>query len=208
MVDATLYAGMYKDSLKEFDYLLENLFKKYADKAGKIDYFSVLENQRLLELKAAILAEIRTLNKKVTKYQTDYKTKIYLDFAKQSEDKIKKVIKNFELTTQLHYDPASRFIDDKNVLMRIAQDSNAMASDIFTAIDSGLSLGKGFIEIASTNSGLHESLRIARTEGHYAQMKAKVDVLEDVTQTGLQIKKRWISTHDDRTRSDHAIWMA
>ena len=83
---------MYKDTLKEFDALLENLFKKYADKAGKIDYFNVIENQKLLELKASILAEIRDLNKKVTKFQTDYTTKMYLDFARQTEEKIKKVI--------------------------------------------------------------------------------------------------------------------
>ena len=77
-----------------------------------------------------------------------------------------------------------------------------------TDIASGLARGASYQEIgrdinASFKTGSFNAERIARTEAHRAQLMARIDAFEHLEEKGVEAKKRWRSTLDDKTRDNH-----
>src|SRR5699024_9853003 len=51
--------------------------------------------------------------------------------------------------------------------------------------------------------GANSALTIARTENHRVRQQAGQDSREKAAESGLILKKQWISAHQDRTREAH-----
>lgn len=72
----------------------------------------------------------------------------------------------------------------------------------------GVSTSMSYGDIArnidnSMNTGLYNSYRIARTEGHRINQEASFDVMMKEKEAGAEIVKQWDSTLDGRTRPTH-----
>lgn len=99
------------------------------------------------------------------------------------------------------------------------KDKNTVIRDLKRELYQSLILGEGMDKLAKRMfvynkklgkySGilarnLYESLRIARTEMNRVQNAGRYDAFNRGKSLGLNIKKKWISTNDDRTRYNHA----
>jgi uncharacterized protein with gpF-like domain len=101
---------------------------------------------------------------------------------------------------------ALSYIGSEMIRERIASIANTTRQQIVNAVEAGYSDGLGVAEIAKSIRGRlpeftsSRSAMIARTETHGA---ANFGANEAAQETGLQLRKEWISASDDRTRDDH-----
>ncbi|MGN0905683.1 MAG: phage minor head protein [Bullifex sp.] len=84
----------------------------------------------------------------------------------------------------------------------------AMKTAIKQEITRGISSAMSYGDIARNidnrmNSGLYNSYRIARTEGHRINQEASFDAMSKAKDAGADIVKQWDSTLDGRTRPHH-----
>lgn len=75
-------------------------------------------------------------------------------------------------------------------------------------ITSGMARGISYTDMAQNidyrfRVGRYNAERIARTEGHRVQLKGREDGLYQAASYGVEMKKRWRSALDSRTRSAH-----
>lgn len=78
------------------------------------------------------------------------------------------------------------------------------------AITRGLIDGSGYRDIATDISNIgvadyKQALRIAITEGNRLRSLAREDSYQEASKLGIDLKKRWLSTLDHKTRDTHRI---
>lgn len=91
---------------------------------------------------------------------------------------------------------------------RLGINTRAMKNAIRQEVTRGISSSMSFSDIARNidnrmNSGLYNSYRIARTEGHRINQEASFDAMYKAKEAGADIVKQWDSTLDGRTRPHH-----
>lgn len=92
---------------------------------------------------------------------------------------------------------------------RLGINTRSMKNAIRQEITRGISFSMSYGDIARNldnrmNSGLYNSYRIARTEGHRINQEASYDAMEKAKDAGADIVKQWDSTLDGRTRPHHS----
>lgn len=92
---------------------------------------------------------------------------------------------------------------------RLGINTRSMKNAIRQEITRGISSSMSYGDIARNldnrmNSGLYNSYRIARTEGHRINQEASYDAMEKAKDAGADIVKQWDSTLDGRTRPHHS----
>ena len=93
---------------------------------------------------------------------------------------------------------------------RLGINTRAMKNAIRQEITRGISSGMSSADIARNidnrmNSGLYNSYRIARTEGHRINQEASFDAMSKAKDAGADVVKQWDSTLDGRTRPHHRM---
>lgn len=79
-----------------------------------------------------------------------------------------------------------------------------MKSEFMTGLLQGESMPKLARRFKQVGEGyLKKTIRIARTETMRVTNSAKMDVAKHGEDLGYRVRKRWVATHDDRTRDDH-----
>ena len=91
---------------------------------------------------------------------------------------------------------------------RLGINTRAMKNAIRQEVTRGISSSMSFSDIARNidnrmNSGLKNSYRIARTEGHRINQEASYDAMSKAKEAGADVVKQWDSTLDGRTRPHH-----
>jgi hypothetical protein len=170
----------------------------------KYDRLNKLQDQILLEIKELsnkVYTEIKNTNKDITvteynrsSYGYTKEVGVFLSFDRINTELIKSIV-------EMPYPniPLSDFI--KKI-------GSATYEKIKVILGSTLLTGDG-VQTASKQIkdllgvSYKEALRIARTEGLRARSKAQLEVTNKAKNLGLDIKKRWLSTLDFRTREDH-----
>ena len=81
--------------------------------------------------------------------------------------------------------------------------------EILQSVTRGLNQGLSYSAMAEeitkiTDRQYWRSLRVARTEASRIQSQAHLDADDLVNELGIENRKRWIATIDDRTRDNHA----
>ena len=93
---------------------------------------------------------------------------------------------------------------------RLGINTKAMKNAIRQELTRGISSGMSSADIARNidnrmNSGLYNSYRIARTEGHRINQEASYDAMTKAKDAGANVVKQWDSTLDGRTRPHHRM---
>lgn len=93
---------------------------------------------------------------------------------------------------------------------RLGINTKAMKNAIRQEVTRGISSGMSSADIARNidnrmNSGLYNSYRIARTEGHRINQEASFDAMKKAKDAGADVVKQWDSTLDGRTRPHHRM---
>jgi len=91
---------------------------------------------------------------------------------------------------------------------RLGVNSKNLKDAIRSEISRGISTGASYADIAKSidrkvGSGLYNSMRIARTEGHRVAEEAKMDAMLKCKKLGANVVKKWDSTLDGKTRPSH-----
>lgn len=82
---------------------------------------------------------------------------------------------------------------------------NTIRREVTRGISTSMSFGDIARNIDNTmNSGLYNSYRVARTEGHRINQEASFDAMTKAKEAGADVVKKWDSTLDSRTRPHHS----
>ena len=116
---------------------------------------------------------------------------------------------NFNLLTQSYIEQLTdKKIAGKSLEERLYQKRDKLAELATNALTVGAAKGDDYKKIAKnigelTEASYKQALRIARTEGGRAQSTAKQKGYEEAVSKGIDLKKKWLSTLDEKTRSSH-----
>ena len=81
---------------------------------------------------------------------------------------------------------------------------NTIRKEVTRGISTSMSFGDMARNIDNTmQSGLYNSYRVARTEGHRINQEASFDAMTKAKEAGADVVKKWDSTIDGRTRVSH-----
>lgn len=201
---------MFARRLKELLFQLREMYRKYS--TGKDLTFTDLNKYNRLQKETALIATALTEDYQEilndiqelmeTQYVENYLRSAYIyEFAAQqtmgfgmpSLEQIQNAIEN--KIPQLTLPSILEF--NRNELVR------RIASDI----SQGLLAGESYSDIAyrieqSVGFGAAKARRVARTEGHRAQMQGRMDSAS-VAAKHAELKKMWDGTLDSRTRKAH-----
>ena len=200
-------ARQYGDALKDIRAELERLYRKHAAE-GVLTYAEMTKYNRLVGLEAQIAGilsktdgKVRRLTKKLTaeQYEGAYFRHAYT---------IEKLSGASLAWGILRPDAIAAAV--ANPLDLIAQGTLKVneRARIRRAITQGLVKGESYQKMAravkqAMGSSLFDALRIARTEGHRAQMQGTIAAFDKAEDLGVNVKRIWVATKDDRTRDAH-----
>ena len=96
----------------------------------------------------------------------------------------------------------------KRLSTRLYTNQSKLAQEATNALLQGAFRGEGYSKVAKrvgelTEANYKQALRIARTEGGRVQSTAKQRAYQEAKDKGIDIKKRWLSTLDKKTRHTH-----
>lgn len=200
----------YRNTLTSIKDEIGQVFNKYGIN-GKIDMsvMSVMDRNRVTRLNKlfdTINADLSSLNRGQLQQIAGYATDVYTTNKKFVDDSISKV-------TGLSFDTIDRqavYNSSVSDLSKIAlkQNQQAVRTNIQKEItqsiirgDSYRDMTKGVQKALETNA--NNALRIARTETARNMNQARDDSFKEASNMGINLKKQWISTRDDRTRPSH-----
>lgn len=206
-MDGELY-NYYKDTLKE----LKKEIKGYVDNYEMLSFSKRLEVENQLNM-ARRIDEIvsnlagstaQTVNSYVRDelqqgymgvwYALEGTENVQLDFGMLPERYIQQLV--------------AKKVDGKTFSKRLYSNRDDLADRVTTSLLGGVVRGDGYAKIAKqvgelTEANYKQALRIARTEGGRVQSTAKQRAYQEAKDKGIDIKKRWLSTLDKKTRHTH-----
>lgn len=170
----------------------------------KYDRLNKLQNDILIEIKnlsQQVYDEIKNTNKDVvlTEYNRDS-----FAFVKESE-----ILLQFQ---KLNPELAKAFVEMPYPNVPLQDFIKKIGSDTYNKIK--MIIGTGLISSDTLPAitkqikdllgiSYNQALRIMRTESLRARSKAALEVTQQSIDMGLDVRKRWMSTLDFRTRPDH-----
>lgn len=187
-------------------------YEKYALENGQLDFTQLHKYKRLDKLKESIALSVSSgykVNEKVIRELlrdvTERSYKQTLNIAREgTKKKIRGIIKSFDITKTLNQNVAGyRWIE------RLNYNKTETMMKIEKTILSGMSQGDTYSTVAKKltkqlNISNRKAVTIARTETHRCINAAKLESLQDIKKSGINVKKKWVSVGDERVRDGHA----
>ncbi|GAB6149967.1 phage minor head protein [Clostridium novyi] len=199
----------YTNALGEIKKTLKDYMIRYSD----LSYSQWLQYNRLKSLEMQInkvLNDLYKINNRDIKnhsfktyeenyfglfYELESKYKINLSFSMISEDYVRKAIEypvgGLKLSERLY----SKHLHDLKIKTKACLIDHMINDRGYKVMAKKLS------EIS--NADYKQSLRIAITEGNRLRSLARQDSYEEATYLGIDLKKKWLSTLDNKTRCLH-----
>ena len=197
----------YRTALVKIQDELARLYDKYSRDAG-LTYAEMTKYNRLTGLESEIGRILgdndRTVKRVINRLVADQYEQAYFGHAWAIEQNV-----GVSLKWGLINDDVVRAIVN-NPLKLIAHDSlrNAEKAGVRRAITQGLIQGLPYQKMtrgirAAIDRNYKDALRIARTEAHKAQVTGTLDSYDKAGDLGVNVKRIWSATLDDRTRDRH-----
>lgn len=206
-MDNELY-NAYKDGLKQ----LKIEIKQYIDAYDSLSFSQRLQVERQLQVATQINDIINEMGGKeerlLRSFISDEGTQGYFGtfYALESAENIQI---NFAMLSK---DYISELVNTpvagKRLSTRLYTNQSKLAQEATNALLQGTFRGEGYAKVAKrvgelTEANYKQALRIARTEGGRVQSTGKQRAYEEAKEKGVDIKKRWLSTLDKKTRHTH-----
>lgn len=197
----------YEDALAEVNGKIAQLLGRDDATAQHVVY--QLEYQKAL--KAQIEAILETLHANEFETISDYLTNAYTEghvgalYSLQQQG----VPFLFPLDQEQIIDAIQHeTMLSESLYSALGKDTKALSKMIAGEISRGLSTGAMYAEIARNVASMariprNNAMRIARTEAHRIQNKAKMNVCENAKSKGADVVKQWDAALDRRTRPSH-----
>lgn len=201
---------MFARRLKELLFWLREMYRKYS--SGKELTFTDLNKYNRLQKEMALMAKVigedyKELQKLIqnmmeTQYVENYLRSAYIyEFAAQET-------MGFGMPTLKQIQEAiANKIPQLTLSSILENNRNELVRRISMDISQGLLAGESYTDIAdriekSVGFSSIKARRVARTEGHRAQVQGRLDSAEKASKHA-NLKKMWDGTLDSRTRKAH-----
>jgi len=198
----------YQKALIEIKSDISALYEKYGD---DVTYQEMVTYNRLTNLEIQIAKIIKSLNGRLIGTTEKGLNDIYSESFKLSTAGMQQAGAAVSFGQLRASDIEAVIVNSLDRIKwqdRLKEQSEILLRQIKEELATGLIQGKGYAKIARTMNersgiGAYKSLRIMRTEGHRAQSAGRLLAYDEAKKQGLQIKKKWLSTKDSRTRDSH-----
>ncbi len=200
--------NLYKDSLKQIDENINGLMARY-DATGLQSVIYQLDYQKAL--KKQINGVLDTLQ--ANEYQTisDYLSKSYQNGFIGTMYSIKK--QGIPLVIPMDEEQIINAIVHQSKISgslykSLGQDISSLKKRISSEVSRGIANGFSYSEISrninnTSQIGVNNAVRIARTEGHRIQGQSQLDACYKAKEKGADVVKQWDASLDGRTRKSH-----
>ena len=197
----------YSETLKEIRSELAKGFQNYGD-----DYVEWQKYNRLQNLEKNINKEVGKLSgKSATRIKSGIGDQIetqyyYTGYALETSTRAKL---GFGLLDKNVIEAAvENPLDNVGFLQRNRDNHQRLARQMREELTQGLIRGEGFRDTADRiknrmDVGATNTMRIVQTENHRAQTQGRLKGYEQAESYGVELKRVWTSTLDDRTRDTH-----
>lgn len=206
-VDQALFK-FYKQALKD----LKSEIKNYIENYEMLSFSKRLEAERQIKVANDIDRILKELESKTdptirdyvkgeaesgyygTWYAMEGANNMQVDFSFLNERYIESLV--------------NKKVAGKNFSKRLYQHRTQLANNVTRELLNGAVKGEGYAMVAKrvgelTEANYKQALRIARTEGNRVSSQAQQKSLEQAKTIGVNVKKKWLSTLDEKTRSSH-----
>lgn len=206
---------VYARSSREVQALLADFARKY-EKAGKLSYADAAKYNRLVALEKEINAELRRLGIRVTNItrrdlgdlfgESYYRTGYVIDTAARQLG----AVTSWSLLNPRVIEAAVQMpISGLTLNERLELRRGEIIWRVKQEITQGLIRGEGYAPIARRLRETFEgdavkSIRVVQTEAHRVQNEGRWLAGDRGREQGIDMRKMWRATLDDRTRDTHA----
>ena len=206
-MDNKLY-NAYKDGLKQ----LKIEIKQYIDAYDSLSFSQRLQVERQLQVATQINDVINEVAGKeerlLRSFISDEGTQGYFGtfYALEGAENIQL---SFAMLPESYIEGlVNTPVAGKKLSTRLYTNQSKLAQEATNALLQGAFRGEGYSKVAKrvgelTEANYKQALRIARTEGGRVQSTAKQRAYQEAKDKGIDIKKRWLSTLDKKTRHTH-----
>ena len=207
----------YKKSLDAVQKELSVFVIKYSGKTGEMTYAEAVKYNRLVTLEKQIVKELRSLGKIQITTTNQHLSKIYTESFYRSAFTVDNIIRReHQMYLQFGLLPKEQINAavmntlypittwDKRLIGHIGM----MEANIKDSIVRGLIRGISYPEMAREvkdyfERGAWQAERVIRTEAHRVREKGALDSYLQAEAEGVELKKKWLATLDERTRDNH-----
>lgn len=202
-----LYTEAYKDIKKNASDILAKI-EFTPDMTPQQRYTEALKYDRLKKLETQIGEALKNVNAEAVKLINNEMVNVYKENWAFMADGIKEavfpVLSKNEIKTIL----TEQITPFKKLAIDTLKDATQIKQQLTRQLIGGIMQGESIPQIAKRirstfESNLSRSVTIARTETTRVENSARQDVAETASKSGLPMKKKWISTSDERTRPEH-----
>ena len=197
----------YQEALKQIRAEISRVYEKYDGDIEKLQKYD-----RLTALERKIMEIIRELSKQTSNsllvglgvlYNESYMRTFY-DIEQQAGAFIYFALLDKETINQAILNPADRI----GFINRMKDNHTKTRQQLMDILIQGFMQGLGFGKVSKQvrerfGQSAYNSLRIVRTEGMRVRNVATQKSREVSVESGVSLKKRWVSTLDTRTRDSH-----
>jgi hypothetical protein len=203
---------IYKKKLDEVRNEILKFFEKY-ERNGSLSYEEAVKWNRLQGLEGEIKGTICELGRNIYELDKEYFTKSYkeayyttaynvemsvkrdLNFEEPAEKKIRNAIKSI----------ISGAVISERISRMVSNDVFNITSFVRRSFVNELPVSDITKQIKDTfEKKAVEAIRVVRTETHRALVEGRLGAMEHAEIEGVQIKKEWVASMDERTRKTHS----
>ena len=209
----TIYQNAYNKTKKELDKKLSKLgdLSKIENPTQRLALIN--KRNRLQSLIKLLSKEIQNSNKIAMSLMQENLLNVYGENHNYAAYLVEN-LSGYEVGYTFYNKAAIKRIlaGEESPFLQIAlddiKDRNTIIKELRRQLTEAVLLGESPYKIAQrikkvTEKNMNNSMRIARTETTRVENAAREDAFKQGEKLGLNLKKKWISTLDSRTRSSH-----
>ena len=206
-----------KELQKAYQSILKDVRKDLRYWLDSYEYEQIPEWRRkqlaeLVALDSELVATLRDSGQIIEPILTNYKelqmTDGYYSTFYQIEAQGKVTVNFLGLNKDLIRDSVSSSIDGLNLSERLKRNHGVVSRKATDIIRNGLIKGESYSDMArkiteETGALQRQAMTIVRTEGGQLRSEGRLRGQREAVNLGIDLKKRWVSTLDSKTRSTH-----
>ena len=203
-------AREYANALEKLRNIVRRKYDEYG-KEGKLTYEEMVKYDRVKKVDKELAAAVRTMHVQTSKITR----KILKDTYKNGFESVRNAVGQAagktirgqikqEVINEALQNPVSGLTLNDRLKVRRSR----IITDIQETIGQGLYKGESYTDMSkrlknSLEGDVVKAHRIVRTESHRVMEKSKMDTLEHATNQGVELRKYWLNSEDERVRSSH-----
>lgn len=200
------YEKILKETRRELRYWLDNFEYENLPEYRKMQLANLMTMDN--EIVAVLRDSSTEIESIIERYKAETMQQGYYSTFYQIEAQERVAVNFVGLNTSVIRNAVSEPIAGMSLSQRLREYHMVLADKASDAITNGLIMGDSYADIARKVAEeayltQRKAMTIVRTEGGRLRSLGRMESRREAVEMGMQLKKRWVSTLDTRTRSTH-----